>query len=156
MQMRSGQCDTLSFKYQNALNGESGNNRPCGPLTFTVSFWEQEATERGNLALILRHIITNRLVESCPNKSNLKYCFVTHFVTEHTRWVSLGWRSHVVPSSTSQRHRVDHRTGLLPGQQSTNPRAAEDEDPPHSRHSQKTMKIALFHIKITQISVQYL
>lgn len=67
--------------------------------------------------------------------------FVTATSPELRGRILLGGGAHVVSSGPGERRRVDHRIGLLPGQQSTNPRAAEGEDPPHSCHSQKADKL---------------
>lgn len=45
----------------------------------------------------------------------------------------------MVPPIPRQRRGVGGGAGLLPGQQSTNHRAAEGEDPPHSRHPQEAV-----------------
>lgn len=66
--------------------------------------------------------------------------------------ICLGGRSHVVPSVAGPRRRVDHRTGLLPGQQSTNPRAAEGEDPPHSCHQKEAMKMSPADLQVQLIN----
>lgn len=43
----------------------------------------------------------------------------------------------MVPPITRQRCGMGGGVGLLPGQQSTNRRAAEGEDPPHGSHPQE-------------------
>lgn len=100
-------------------------------------FWEEETTESRSIS---PHPATrHHNLKQSNVRITLRHFFVTS--TEFTTGGPVGWRSHVVPSVTSQRRRMGHRIGLLPGQQPTNPGAAEDEDPPHCCHSKATIKL---------------